>query len=278
MADTQPERFNLQQFDRQLAVSQWAKRGLIGLLAFAWAATFVDASAGMFSLICLLGAGCGWMIANHCSAQTARQTMQIGQMLAGAAPPPAIERQLHLTMNRFTMYLSVRAALYHQMALLRRRQGRFDDVAAICAALLDVERIRLAVPVRTKVRLLMADVSLSRGDLLTAWQMLVALRTDRLSLVELMQMLELQTRYEYACGYYPLMLNDLPAKVTLAEIMPPGTGAAMHMMFAQAAWACERGTTATWLEKRGQLLSGGTIAAHNAFVELGQTDGLAAHG
>jgi len=142
------------------------------------------------------------------------------------------------------------------LATLRRRQGRLDDTASICFALLDDDRLRLGTGTRTKVRLLLLDTSLQRGDLHSAYSLLTALRGDRLQLVELMQLLEMQTRYESLCGFYRQSLQDLENKVRLAEAMPPHAAAAMHHMLAQAAEACRMPATARWLSRRAVLLDG----------------------
>lgn len=279
MSDHQPESFNIQRLDRQLAASRLARFALIAALIAGWFGSSIPVPhADLLSLGGIIGAIFGWVVANHLSTHTARQTLRISQMLAGGAPNVAIEPQIQLALNRFTLYQSVRGALYHQLALLRRRQGRLDDAAAICIALLDPQRLRLPPAARTKVRLLLADLSLLRGDLLTAWHMLVQLHTDRLELIELLQRIELQTRYEFACGYHRAMLEQLPTKIHLAEIMPPITGAAMHLMLAHAASGCHCHATADWLKERGQLLAGNTDSPEQDFVELGQTDRLAEHG
>ncbi len=169
----------------------------------------------------------------------------------------------------------MRAALYHQLAVLRHRQGRADDAASICFALLDAERLQLGDRVRTKVRLLAADTSLQRGDVMTAWYMLCELEHESLDLLELMQRLELQTRYELQCGYHTQAMAKLPQKVRLAAVMPPPASASMHRLLADAARGCGCAATADWLAERARLLTGPTESRAAGFDDLAGPGGLA---
>jgi hypothetical protein len=262
MTDTQWSSFDIDQFDRRLAISTFCRRALFWLLIIGWLGSIFEPLASTpLPMLCLIGAIVGWLVGNHISSRTARMALQTEQLAGAPVDPAAVEYQVRDALGKFTLYNTVRASLYHQLAMLRHRQGRLDDAANICFALLDANRLRLVPSVRTKVRLLLLDTSLQRGDVASAYPLLIALRSDRLELIELMQLLELQTRYQTMCGYHAQAVESLEHKVRLAEAMPAHAAAAMHQMLAHAAGACNMPATAKWLARRGDLLDAPAPAA-----------------
>jgi hypothetical protein len=123
------------------------------------------------------------------------------------------------------------------------------------------------------VHLLLADVSVRRGDLATAYRMLVDLHRRPLELIELLQLIELQTRYELACGYDHAAIAHLQRKVDAAGIMPAPACAAMHVMLAHAAGRCGQTHAAEWLTGRATLMGASTTDGAS-FVEYGQVEGI----
>jgi len=268
--------FDVRRLERQFAASSAVKGVLIALVLGGWLASFAPALARSLLPIGLMGAGLvGWLIANAASRRTARLAIRASQ-LAASGPLNQLESTLDGALARFTLYRTVRVMLYHQLAVLRHRQRRFAESAQIAGVLLAQPNLGLSGGLRAKLLLLLGDASLHLRRLPTAWACLTELFDRDLDLTETMQLLEMQTRYEQACGYHGRMLEQLPGKVALAELMPAEACGSMHAMLAAAAKQRGHAATARWLADRTQLL-GAPIepTVHEAFYAAQQAAGLA---
>ena len=103
--------------------------------------------------------------------------------------------------------------------------------------------------------LLLVESSLRMGDLATAHAGLMELNRMQLSLIDRLQLLALQTRYEVACGYDTVALFDVDMKVRSAEMMPSPQCGALHAMLAGAAHRVGRANLAHWLRERATLFA-----------------------
>ncbi|CAN0363210.1 unnamed protein product, partial [Ectocarpus sp. 4 AP-2014] len=138
---------------------------------------------------------------------------------------------------------------------LRHRQRRFDEAAEICYALLCEDLRGPAASVKPHLLLMLAESKLESRDPAGAYHALDALYHTRLSLVEALQRLALQTRYELMIGAHDSALHQGKRKIELAELMPLAQCGAMHAMLAYAAEQSGQTKIAAWLWERTKLIS-----------------------
>ncbi len=201
----------------------------------------------LFFVFCALG----WIVVSIKSAKIAQQLPQLTELLD--ADPEQAETALARALGAKPLQRGVRLLLYHRLAMLRRRQQRFGETAAICQAVLAYP-LGSAAGVRGHLLLMACESMLQCNDLWGAWSSLATLHKCKLNLIETMQLLALQTRYEVSAGYHAAALERLDQKIATAELMPAPQCGAMHAMLAAAARHCKREQTADWLGRRAELL------------------------
>ncbi|NJL30634.1 MAG: hypothetical protein HC898_02805 [Phycisphaerales bacterium] len=223
---------------------------------------------GPLLLVALLG-GWMWMTFNSNRA---------GQMLLQATFALTVnladtESILAQALSRWPMQRSIRLLLYHRLASLRHRQGRFAEAATISRCLLQYnlaafdrsspgamallqpqDRRHVLGPVQAHLLLLLAESSLQVGDLHSAHAALWQLHQGRLGVQETLQRLAIQTRYELMAGQHHAAVQLLARKVQWAELMPAAQSGAVHAMLAQAAQQVGMHQAASWLWERANLL------------------------
>jgi len=231
--------------------ARWAAAMLMGLglltamLAEEWSAW---AAGGLILAMLLL-----WMQLGAISVRVWHQLQQLTPLLS---PEPAYaEARLAGLMKRGPLHRPVRLLLYHRLATLRYRQQRFAETGAICQVLL-THSLGPAERIRGHLLLMLVETHLTQNDPYGAYYGLVELHRMRLTLVETVQRMALQTRYEIAVGYHGLALEGIERKIELAELMPPPQCGAVHAMFAIAATRCHRTALADWLRQRAELICG----------------------
>lgn len=209
-----------------------------------------EQSSGLHLLPVLLVFG-GWMLMNLISARVTRELPQLTAMVA--IDPELAERRLAEHLRRRPLVRWARLMLYHRLAMLRHRQRRFGEAAAICRAVLR-HRLGPARDARAHLLLLFTESSLECRDIASAFGALSELNRTRLSLVESLQRLALQTRYELMGGHVEQAIDHSDRKVQLAEVMPAHQCGAMHAMLATAADRAQRAELAQGLWARAELL------------------------
>lgn len=193
----------------------------------------------------------GWLAVNVVSAKVSRELPRVAAMIE--ADPVAAEARLAEHMRRRPLMRWVRLMLYHRLAGLRHRQRRFAESAAICAAVLR-HRLGPARQARAHLLLMLTEAALECGDLHAAYGALSELFRTRLTLLEALQRLALQTRYEVMAGHPAAAVQQAQRKAHLAELMPTPQCGALHAMLATAAVQAKQHDLATWLWGRAQLL------------------------
>lgn len=258
MPDAAAPTFDPRRFAHQLAATDLVRRTVLFALVVGWGASLMRPLAATVWPAALMGGGIVlWLMASHASARTTRLALQAAQHAAAPDQTGSLEQTLARGLKRFTLYRSIRVMLYHHLAVLRARQGRDAEAAGICAALLDGDLVPLASGQRGKLLLLFTEVALRRGDLPTSWGTLSELAARTMPLHDRLKRLELQTRYEAACGRWEQLLSLLPSKAQLAELMPAEAAVAMHRHLQTAAEQTRRPATADWFRCRAELLGGG---------------------
>jgi hypothetical protein len=210
-----------------------------------------------------------WFAVNSVSAKTWHELRQITALIDHA--PNHAEDRLAGALKRWPLQRSVRLLIHHRLAMLRHRQQRFAETATIGAAVLRY-RMGNAERIRAHLLLLMAESYLILGQLDHAYATLHQLYGLQLNLVESLQRMALQTRYEISAGQDDQALRSLDSKIELAELMPATQCGALHAMFAIAARRSEQTTLANWLQQRAELIGGreplDKLAEHSAFLDM----------
>jgi hypothetical protein len=231
------------------AVLRWG--ALVSLIVI-----FVQGSAtgstGNFvmTLLTLLAGGL-WVGTSLISANVAQSLGRINDMLDHN--PASAEAVIASGLARKPLARSVRLALYHRVAVLRHRQQRFAESAAICRSLLAMDQGR-SLESRPHLLLMLVEADLHTGDINGAYQALLELHQIKLRLGERLQLLALQTRYELTIGQDAAAVANLQQKVAMAEMMPAPQCGMLHAMLSSAAARLGQHDRSTWLGRRAQLL------------------------
>jgi hypothetical protein len=194
----------------------------------------------------------GWIAINAISATTWRTLPQITTTIAHN--PDAAEALLAEQLKRRPLVRWVRLMLYHRLASIRHRQQRFHESANICQTLLN-QSLGPARNQRNPLLLMLLEASLHTGQLHAAYSALLQLHAQPLTLVESLQRLTLQTRYEVLAGHDHAALAGVRKKLLLSELMPAEHCGAMHAMLTTSATRTGQQQLADWLWRRTKLLS-----------------------
>jgi len=239
-------------FRRQLILDSLI-RGLFlsFLIVVLFIAATLDKGDSIWWLMPLIIAMLAWLSLNNISARTSRLLPHLTMMVE--SDPEAAESQLAYHLRYRPLLRWLRLLLYHRLAMLRHRQGRYDEVAAICSAILN-QPLGPAGHSRPNLLLLFTESCLQRGDLHGAYAGLIQLYWTPMNLIEALQRLALQTRYEVMAGHYHVAIQRIWQKVQMAEIMPPVQCGIVHAMLATAASGANEKELARWLWQRVNLL------------------------
>ncbi len=261
--------FSPQVLERQLSWDQGARWLLVVGLALLLMPLFtsmllgvdIDAGGAVSPLALLVLAIWFWL-----SLGQGAVTRRLGQITALLDVNLAeAESQLAAALKRKALPRTIRVLLYHRLALLRHRQGRFAEVGSICHELL-ARPLGAADTVRTHLLLMLIESRLNCNDAGGAYQAMLALHSQPRSLMETLQLTAMQTRYEVMLGYDEAALKNLEIKVRLAELMPAPQCGLMHAMLAAAAHRSKRPALARWFRERAKLLCTGEQVAAMAHL------------
>jgi hypothetical protein len=164
------------------------------------------------------------------------------------------EQEIERVIRSFWLFRSVKLLGLHHLAVLRHAQRRWRDSVLISQALLK-QRLGTMPAVARTTRLMLADSLLELGDLPGAYQALMSLYSQKVTLTEAMNLLVVQLDYESRVGAWASMFQNIQYKVQLAELMPANSAARAQAMLAIAAERVGRPDWADWLRKRVELLT-----------------------
>lgn len=202
-------------------------------------------------LAVVLALAFGWISINTISATIWRTLPSITEMIG--PDPASAEALLAEQLKRRPLVRWVRLMLYHRLASIRHRQQRFHESAVICQSLLG-QSLGPARRQRGPLLLMLLEAQLYCGNLHGAYAALLELHRQPLSLVESLQRLALQTRYEVLAGHDGAALAGVKQKLMLAELMSADHCGAMHAMLTTSATRAGHGELADWLWRRTNLL------------------------
>ena len=261
---------------RQLVVDAAIRRTIaITAVGCVLLAMTLDAGDTWFTLT-LFGIIGLWFFMGTTSTRVAQQVPKIAILVE--QDPAAAETQLAKIIGQKLVPRPLRLMLYHRLAMIRQRQRRYGEVAAICQAVLNEKpgggiQSAVSAPPGTAVSagvkpkphrgdrqmlnhlfLLLIDAHLHCHNLMGAYVGLWQLHRCKLPLAELLELTLLQTRYEVTAGHTQTALNGIEHRVRLAELMPAPQCGAMHLLLAVAAGRARQEKLYQWLVRRGELL------------------------
>lgn len=251
MTDAALPPFSPRRLERELLTDVALRRIGLGVAVALGAWALFVMGAGVVAELVLLGAVVAWLALNALSAAVSRRLPEVAAMTE--VRPDEAEATIASLLRKRALVPWVRLMLYHRLAVLRHRQQRYDEASAICAAVLP-RPLGPGSTARPHLLLMLAESRLQVGDTVGAYGPLLELYATRLTLVEALQRLALQTRYEVATGHVHAALHEAPKKVAMAELMPGPQCGAMHAMLAAAARAAGQEARAEWLWRRAELL------------------------
>lgn len=254
----------------QLRRDAWVRRAIIAavLVVFAGlsvpmlqqaggrAQAVLDSTLTLPAVLLAIGA---WLFLSMRSASVTRSLPEVSALID--ANPDVAEGALADLLARKPLFRWVRLLLYHRLAVLRHRQRRFAEAAAVSQSVL-AEPMGVAAQTRPHLLLILAESRLECRDVHGAYWALTQLYWTRLGLVEALQRLALQTRYEVMIGHDTAALRAVANKVEMAELMPAPQCGALHAMLAVAASRTEQTALAGWLWQRVDLLCEPAQASH----------------
>ena len=196
-----------------------------------------------------------WLPVNIANAKAARALAQAATQME--QDPAAAEATLRAALRRWPLRRWTRLMLYQRMGVVRHRQRRFGESAALAAAVLTegVDR-RMGPHARGGLLLQLTEAALAAGDVAWAYAGLAELHGMKLPLPERVQRMMLQCRYERAVGAWDHLAWNWRGKAKLAELLPAALSAQAHALLAEATRRSGRRDAARWLTRRARLLGG----------------------
>lgn len=238
--------------ERQVQWDTVLRRAAITLIVVLLiASSLLDSQSRLLGSVAILAAIGVWMAMSMTSALVLREVPRITALVEHDAP--FAEAALAEALRRRPLQPTVRLSLYHRLAMLRHRQRRFAETQAICSTILSQDP-RGYHPFEPSLLLIYADAALECGNLHGAYTALARLHALNLGMIESLQRLAMQTRYEIVSGHDAHALAGIDRKIKLIELMPQPTCGILHAMLAAAAKRTGRTELAHWFHQRAQLL------------------------
>jgi predicted Zn-dependent protease len=179
------------------------------------------------------------------------------------------ETRIDAALKSFSLFKPAKLIGLHHLAALRHAQGRWQESALLCKALLG-QRLGSARALLKPTLLILADALLNLNDLPGTYEALGRLYQERLNLTEALRLQQLQLDYLARIGAFEPMLQGARTRVQLAELMPARQAARVQALMALAAKKTGRNQLKEWLQRRCELLcdAQGLIAERPMLAEL----------
>lgn len=196
---------------------------------------------------------CAWVWLSFTSAKGSRIAADSPLLIASGQYEEA-EQRIDQAIGTFSLFQAVKLQALHQLAILRHAQHRWQESATLCRALVS-RRLGQSRVFSRQAMLLLGESLLEMDDLPGAYQAIVALYGQQLSLGEVLHLLLAQLDYESRLGAWDRMMQAAPSKVQLAELMPAQQAARAQALLALAAKKTDQSDWFNWLRQRAQLLA-----------------------
>lgn len=163
------------------------------------------------------------------------------------------ERQIERMIRGFGVLRSVKLMSLHQLAVLKLAQKRWGDALELSRAIMRY-RFGKQQSLHRASLLVMAGAAVNAGAHDDAYAAMSALRRMDLTLDEQLSLLLAEISYCGRLGEWRAMMENVPAKLRLAELMPADLAAQVQAWLAIAAGRCGRADWAAYLAQRVALL------------------------
>ncbi len=205
--------FSAHMMDRQFVIDRvlWSAFAvmLIGLMVYASIHSEEADEDHVAMIVLLLGFIGLWLAYDIPRVRVMRDWPRILELTELAHPEA--EPRLASALSRRPLRASMRVQLYHRLAVLRHRQRRLGEAAAVCQALLR-RRLGAAGAIKPHLLLMLTEAQVLTKDYWGAWQSLSALSAFNLPPRETLQRLAWQTRYEVETGAFAAAATGRPDK------------------------------------------------------------------
>jgi hypothetical protein len=202
--------------------------------------------------ILMLSVGTVWLVLSFRAARGSVTTREFPALIAAGRYDIA-EQRIERTLRTFSLFKGVKLLGLHHLAMLRHAQSRYPETAMLCRTVLG-QRLGGMTSLSKQSRLMLADALLGMNDLPGAYDAIIRLYDQRLSLGEALSLLKIELDYESRVGAWPQMLHNVRTKVELSELMPAASSARCQALLALAAKKVGRTDLIEWLRKRAELL------------------------
>jgi hypothetical protein len=237
---------------RDLTISSVLKYALLaGLILVPTVGPRLGMGVSVGGILVVLGIV--WIVVNYLSARGSYMAADSPSLIASGQFDEA-EAEIEKVIRSFWLFRSVKLLSLHHLAVLRHAQRQWRDSATLSRALLR-QRLTTLPGVARTTRLMLADSLLELGDLAGAHEALVSLYSQKLTLIEAMNLLVVQLDYESRIGAWQSMLYNLTSKIQMTELMPASSAARSQAMLALAASQLGNTDLAEWLRRRAELLT-----------------------
>lgn len=212
---------------------------------------FIGARGELLFVMALIGAG--WLAWGFRSFRETHRATQMPSLIATGQFDVA-EDQIEQLLRTFSPFKNAKLLGVHHLAMLRHAQSRWQDTAMLCKALLR-QRLGSLSGLNKSSRLILADALLEMNDLPGASEAITRLYDQHLSLSEAMNLMAIQLDYESRIGAWESMMQNIAAKVQLAEVMNTTSAARTQALLALAAKKTGHVDWHKWLRRRVELLT-----------------------
>ena len=204
-------------------------------------------------MLLLVAIGFLWLFLSY-------RSVRGSQMVAGS---PALieagqydeaERRILGALRSFSLFRNTKLLSLHHLAVLRHAQRRWQESAVLAKALLGQRLGGNMNNLSRSTRLILADAMLEMDDARGAYQAIVGLYDQRLSLAEALNLLGVQVDYLARIGAWDHLMFEIGRKVQLAELLPAPRAARVQATLSLAAKRTGRADWADWLRRRVELL------------------------
>lgn len=245
--------FRPARLQRELAIDTVLRRMIaVAVLALLWWGVAGSARGSLLPWIGVGLAAAAWVMLGHGNARVLRAVTEMPGLIEFR--PDGAELVLQRMLKRKAMPRWLRLMLYHRWAMIRHRQQRYSEAAAIAQSVLHQPTVGPAKKLRGHLLLMLVEARLEEREAWGAYYALVELGRVKLNLPETLQRMALRTRYELMIGRDHEVLRDARDKVRLSELMPGPQCGAFHAMLAIAAENTGHDEWHRWLWRRVTLL------------------------
>ena len=203
--------------------------------------------------ILLFVIGAVWLVLTFRSARGSQDSRDFPVLIAPGRYD-IVEQRIERTLSAFSLFKSVKLLGLHHLAMLRHAQNRYQESALLCRTVLG-QRLGTLAGLSKQSRLMLADALLALDDFRGAYDAIIRLYDQRLSLGEALTLLRIELDYESRVAAWPQMLANVRNKIELAELMNAAASARSQALLALAAKKLGRQDLSDWLRERAELLA-----------------------